>query len=105
MHPKLHDYCPGNGTRYLLVITEVEPDPDAGYGADQDPVLLAWTNCHGGGKAFTFDSTGFVMWTYLAEKMDVESLEDVAALLVFMKEHTGVGIGLPDGFGANGLRA
>lgn len=89
------EYCPGNGTRYDLI-----------YGhTDSGDFVLVWLHKSGtGGSAFVFDPGDFpfLHWTYFMEKTGLHKA-DAAALLSFLSEHTGVEVGMPEGFDDGGL--
>lgn len=87
------DFMPGNGNRYNLLFGSL---PDG-------RLLLAWMDRGGsGGRAFRFDRQGFVAASYAAEKLELSSGADVAALLAFIALFD-IPVGMPQGFDANGI--
>lgn len=77
-----YDWQPGNGTRYDLL-----------YGRTGGMWLITWLK-HGGsaGPAMLFD--GYIHYTYLMEKLEV-NIADATGILKFL-EHQGIKVGYPE---------
>ena len=79
-------HSPGNGTLYRVGIVEND---------DDNRMVLVWLNSRPCGKSFSFDPGGFLHFSYLMEKLDLQSTADATALLTYLHEHTGVEVALP----------
>ena len=86
-------WCPGNATRYELVITR----PMVGN------AVLVWQNAtpRGGGLAFTFNPDEEIDLDYLMGKMGIKSEADGAAILAWLGR-MGIRVHMPGGFNEHG---
>jgi hypothetical protein len=78
------EFCPGNGTRYFLLCTEI----------DHDLVLCWFKNGDNGGSAFRITNHWGIAAGYLMEKMSIRLYGDALALLVYLALFHDVGIDL-----------
>jgi hypothetical protein len=100
----IYDWQPGNGTNYKIAATLIEAaGKDHPYSSDR--WLLCWMK-HGGsgGVCMMFEPASYLSYNYMAEKMRLGSMADVAALLAFVDERKMATVGMPPGFGSDGLR-
>ena len=81
-------WCPGNGTRYELVITR----PALG------DATFVWTNATGHGRAMAVHPDGGeIDAPYLMEKLAINSEADAAALLLWLRK-VGYRVFMPRGY-------
>ena len=97
-------HTPGNGTKYELFINKTDHD----HTGKPQYFHIAWMRygtASGVIAKFGYDS--FVHYSYFREKILAHELNisnaDVAPIMAFMRDKTGVRIGLPEGFDENGL--
>jgi hypothetical protein len=88
-----HQWQPGNGSNYDITI-----------GVDDDRVLLCWMK-HGGsgGLCMWFQKGGYLDWTYMSEKMSTKNYADLAGILALVHELGLSEVGMPPGYGLDGL--
>lgn len=93
-----YQWQPGNGSNYDINVVH------GGLGKG-DTVLLCWMFRGGsGGSCMQFQRGGFLHYTYLSEKMELDGfVSDAAAILALVAELGLSEVGMPDGFGPDGL--
>ena len=96
----VYDWQPGNGTNYRIAATRIQ-DTTFKRG---DRWLLCWMK-HGGsgGVCMMFEPASYLSYNYMAEKMRLDSMADAAALLAFVDERKMATVGMPPGYGSDGL--
>lgn len=76
----LVDYCPGNGTRYVLVVTDLTSlDEDLkllGRDGEKQCHQIAWMN-GGAGKAITIGGHDFLHYSYVRNKFQCSEVDAV----------------------------
>jgi len=102
--PDKFDYQPGNGSRYELYIIPTNPNHENKF----QSFYFAWMRYGGSsGIVAKFNYDDFLHYNYFEEKMLCKDLHistaDTAALLCFLRQETGIRVGLPVGFDQNGL--
>ena len=96
-----HQWQPGNGTNYDITIGL---HPESSHWSYADRVLLCWMK-HGGsgGVCMWFEKGGFLDWTYMSEKMGTKNYADLAGILSLVHELGLSEVGMPPGYGLDGL--
>lgn len=84
-------YCPGNGTRYELMLVTFEDR------RGEEVTVFTWLNNPYGGRTMRLPRAGrTVTLNYVTEKMGGCGTEaDFAAIMVWLREHTEVGVDMP----------
>ena len=87
---------PGNCTNYHIIV--IERPPGAGN------ILLCWMLEGGsGGKCMSFTKGSFLDCSYMAEKMRLDNRADLAGILALVHELRLAEVGMPSGYGLDGL--
>lgn len=74
------DYCPGNGTRYLLVISDLGGIEKWGLdllGRTGRCYLVSWMNGGVSGRCMTVGSSDFLHYSYVREKLGCSEVDAV----------------------------
>ena len=90
-----YQWQPGNGTNYDINVHE-----------HNGKVLLCWMLYGGsGGKCMTFTKGSFLHCSYMAEKLDLVggAGADAAGILALVHELKLAEVGMPEGYGLDGL--
>jgi hypothetical protein len=84
-------YCPGNGTRYELMLVSFEDKHGQGV------TVFTWLNSPYGGRTMRLPRAGrTVTLNYITEKMSgCGSDADFAAIMVWLRKNSGVGVHIP----------
>ena len=88
-----YQWQPGNGTNYDINVHE-----------HNGKVLLCWM-LHGGsgGICMRFAKGSFLDCSYMAEKMGLDNRADLAGILALVHELKLAEVGMPEGYGLDGL--
>lgn len=91
MLAEIHDFQPGNGTRYHILLNY-----------DTDNVYLTWFRYYSNGLATKLPLNGHIHYDYLRGKLDIDSNyisdADIAALLLFIEKNTSNTVSYPPNF-------
>jgi len=87
-HSELVEYQPGNGTRYLLLITSVRTieGAEAKLGLQYNSVIVT-DMLHS--RTMVLAPEGFLHWQYVKEKMELRSIPDAVVLAELLGHITG----------------
>lgn len=85
--PEVIESCPGNGTRYVLILTPVpNSDADRVLGSAHGAVLVSlWPGDRSSACAVFRRNAGYLAPSYVAEKLRV-NVDDAEALAVILGE-------------------
>jgi len=88
---RMDAYCPGNGTRYELMLTTFEEE------RGREVTVFTWLNSPYGGRTMRLPRAGrTVTLNYVTEKMgECGSEADFAAIMVWLKRHADIGVHMP----------
>lgn len=86
---KLFEYCPGNGTRYVLLVTDVSKMSDEALkhmGRSGDRCYVVSHLNGGAGHSMTVGGGDFLHYNYVREKLKVNEVDAVviAEIVAFM---------------------
>jgi hypothetical protein len=84
-------YCPGNGTRYELMLVTFKDD------RKQQVTVFTWLNSPYGGRTMRLPGAGrTVTLNYITEKMGgCGSEADFATIMVWLRKNSGVKVHIP----------
>ncbi len=84
-------FQPGNGTRYKIFASKVDPDERKVFN-----LIVAWLKYGDmGGPSCLLRINGEIHVNYFMEKMDLKNTPDAVAILCFMREQFGVQVWIP----------
>jgi len=88
---RMEAYCPGNGTRYELMLVTFED------GRGQEVTVFTWLNNPYGGRTMRLPRVGrTVTINYITEKLGgCGSEADFAAIMVWLRDNTEVEVHIP----------
>ena len=88
---RMDAYCPGNGTRYELMLTTFNNERGT------EATVFTWLNSAYGGRTMRLPRAGrTVTLGYVTEKMgECGSEADFAAIMVWLKQHADIGVDMP----------
>ena len=102
---KYYDWIPGNGSRYKFFVeadissTVISSKNGAEYGTSPysyDSILLTWMNPGiSSGKSMVVATQSYLHYSYVMEKLNIESEADTAAILAFLNKFYDVEVGMP----------
>lgn len=84
--PKVYNYQPGNGTRYIVFALQIEDKETAtALGIDSGGWLIGWIDK----RFYAFQPTGKLSIHYVAEKFDIPLGSDSEAIMMLISHITG----------------